>query len=169
MAKRIVTTLIVILVLGACALSILCSSVSGDPALRQTDLRLNDLPLPPAQPVTASLACSHGLVVKAEVTGEFYLVRDHPPCTVGLDLMNDLEMTAAEMLVLRRRPQVAFKVPERGRVTSAYVIGSSGIRTLDDKAVKLILAHTFPRHNCGVCTVSTQVNVRFRGPVWVHE
>jgi TonB family protein len=108
-------------------------------------------------------------VVDAEFTGAWSLIRDHPPCTVGLDVTNNLETTAAEMLVLRRRPQVAFKVAETGQGISANIVGSSGSRTLDERAVRLILAHTFPRHNCGVCRVSTQVNVSFKGPVWVNE
>jgi TonB family protein len=170
-AKRITTPLIllVLVLLVVFALSILCTAFFPNPILREADLRLNQAPLPPAQPIQARFACSRGLIVEAEITGDWYLTRDHPPCTVGFDFTDELKATPAEMRVLRRRPQVAFKVAEAGTVASANIAASSGSRTLDDRAVKLIQAHTFPKHNCGVCRVSTQVNLTFAGPFWINE
>ena len=90
------------------------------------------------------------MIVEAKITGGWYLTRDHPPCTVGFDFTDELEATSAEMLVLKRRPRVAFKVAETGTVTSANIAGSSGSRTLGHRAVKLIQAHTFP-NTIAVC------------------
>jgi TonB family protein len=142
-AEKIAIPLVFALLVLA-AFSILGIAFFRDPILRQTNLRFNHAPLPPAQPVLASFACSRGLVVEAKIARGWYLTRDHPPCTVGFDFTDELEATPAEMRVLQRRPQVAFKVAETGTVTSANLAGGSGSRTLDDRAVQLIQAHTFP-------------------------
>jgi TonB family protein len=167
-AKRIVIPLVFALLVVA-AFSILGTAFFRDPILRQSNLVLNYAPLPPAQPVLAIFACSRGLIVEAKIARGWYLTRDHPPCTVGFDFTDELEATPAEMRVLQRRPHVAFKVAETGTVTSATIAGSSGSGTLDGRAVQLIQAHTFPKHNCGVCRVSTQVNLSFEGPFWINE
>jgi hypothetical protein len=127
-------------------------------------------PLPPLQPITIELKCTRGLVLRmSEIGGDWSLTSDHPPCTVGENLLPPVEATVAEFVSLERRPFIMFRVAAKGSISDAMMLRSSGSRTLDEKSLKLALAHRFPRHNCGLCKVSTDVDVNFQGPVWVRE
>ncbi len=152
-----------------CATALRCL-VPRQLTLIQSDLTLSGLPLPPAQPTTANLECTRGLAVKVqESSGNWILTQDHPPCTVAGDLLLPVKATPAEMAALNRRPHVVFQVAANGQISNASVSSSSGSETLDEKTLKLVLAHRYPRHNCGVCTVSTEVDVDFQGPVWIRN
>ena len=110
-------------------------------ALIEPGVTLSRPPLPPLQPVTIELKCTRGLVVTmSETGGDWFLTRDHPPCTVGADLLPPIEATAAEITSLERRPFIVFRVAAKGGISDAMMLRSSGSRTLDEKSLKLALA-----------------------------
>jgi len=162
------------------AASLLIASVVGavtfrflvpqERALTESELALGGPPLPPSQSTTATLECTRGLVATLADTGrDWFLVQDHPPCTFGGIVLLPIQATAREMLDLNRRPQVVFQVGADGRVRNALVSRTSGSRTLDEKTPKRVVAQRYRRHNCGVCKVSSEVDVDFQGPVWIRE
>jgi hypothetical protein len=164
---RWVVSVLVAATVGAVALRCL---VPPKLALTQSDLTLRSLPLVPSQPTTATLECTRGLVgAVPEIGGDWFLTRDHPPCTVGGDLLGPIKATAAEMAVLKHRPRVVFHVTANGQISNASVSRTSGSETLDERSLTLVLAHRYKRHNCGVCRVSTEVDVDFQGPVWIRD
>jgi hypothetical protein len=164
---RWVVSVLVAATMGAVALRCLVPSIL---VLTQSDLTLRGLSLVPSQPTTATLECTRGLVVAVpEISGDWFFTRDHPPCTVGGDLLGPIKATAAEMTVLKRRPQVVFHVTANGQISNVSVSHTSGSETLDERSLTLVLAHRYKRHNCGVCRVSTEVDVDFQGPVWIRD
>jgi hypothetical protein len=139
------------------------------PTLTQFDLALGRLQ-PPAQPTTATLECTRGLAVTVpEISGDWFLTQDHPPCSVGGDFLPPVKATAAEMAVLNHRPHVVFRVAANGQISNASLSFSSGSTTLDERSLKLVMAQRYKRHNCGRCRISTEVDVDFQGPVWIRS
>jgi hypothetical protein len=168
MARRtswIISVLIVVIV-GAATLILLTSPKQS---LSLPELKLS-LPLPPLQPTTATVECSRGLVVElAGISGDWSVIQDHPPCTVGGFVLIPVKATATEMIDLNRRPRVIFKVAADGQVIHVSLSRTSGSRTFDEKALEQAIERRYRRHNCGVCKVSALVDVDFHGPVWMRE
>ena len=139
-------------------------------SLTESELTSDSLPSHPAQPTTATVECSGGLAATlSDISGDWSVTQDHPPCTVFGIVLPPVKATAAEMAALKRRPQVAFQVAANGRVSSASLSRSSGSKTLDERALKQAISRRYQRHNCGVCKVSTVVDADFQGPVWMRE
>jgi hypothetical protein len=139
-------------------------------ALTLSELKLGSPPLPPAQPTTATVECSRGLAVTlSDISRDWSVTQDHPPCTVLGTVLLPVKATAAEMADLKSRPQVAFQVAANGQVSGVSLTRSSGSKTLDERSLKQGVAHSYQRHNCGVCKVSTVVDVDFHGPVWMRD
>ena len=156
--------------LTAVGVATLCHFIPRKLALTQSDLTLGGLPLPPSQPTTATLKCTRGFVATlTDITGDWFIAQDHPPCGVGGIFLLPVKATAAEMVDLNRRPQVVFQVTANGQVGNASVSLSSGSKTFDERSLEQVIAHPYGRHNCGVCRVSTVVDVDFQGPVWMRE
>jgi TonB family protein len=162
------------------AISVLAAAVVGAATLRTlaprklaltpSDLMLGELPQPPPQPTMATFECSRGLAgTLTDISGDWVLIQDHPPCTLAGDFLLPVKATAAEMVALNRRPQISFQVAANGRVRNASVSRTSGSKTLDDRLLKEVTAHRYKGNNCGVCRVTTVVDVDFQGPVWMRE
>ena len=168
--KTAVKCLVSLLVFASLAMGGLHLVAFRQAVLIEPQFTLSRPPLPPLQPITIELKCTRGLVLTmSEIGGDWSLTSDHPPCTVGENLLPPVEATVAEFVSLERRPFIMFRVAAKGSISEAMMLRSSGSRTLDEKSLKLALAHRFPRHNCGLCKVSTDVDVNFQGPVWVRE
>jgi len=151
----------------ACALVILRLSPLK---LTPSELNVGNLPRVPMQESAATVECTRGLVVNLErATGEWSDIQDHPPCTVTGIFLHAVKATASEMEKLNCRPLVSFEVAPSGLVSDAKLVRSSGSTTLDEKAVRQIIAYRYPRHNCGVCKMSISMSLDFRGPVWMRE
>jgi TonB family protein len=128
---------------------------------------------PPRVPTPLSMVtaeCSLGLAVNLEsANGKWSVIQDHPPCAVSGIALQAVKATAAEMKNLTCRPLVSFEVAPSGLVSNAKLLRSSGSTTLDERALRKLVAYRDSRHNCGVCKMSISVNVDFEGPVWVRE
>ena len=101
--------------------------------------------------------------------GEWRVIQDHPPCDVSGIALQSVEATPPEMTKLNSRPLVSFEVSASGIVSKTKRLRSSASSTLDEKALRLVASHHYPRHNCGACKMSMAVGVDFQGPVWVRE
>lgn len=132
-------------------------------ALTRSELTLGRMPLP-IQPTAGTLECTGGHVVN---TSQYFL--DHLPCNIPEIVLPPVKATPAEMLELTRRPQVVFQIAANGQVSNSSISRTSGSKTLDEKSLKQVMASRYRRHNCGVCRVSTTINVDFQGPVWIPE
>ena len=160
--------IISVLILAVAGATTLRSIVPREQALTQNELALGGLPLPPSQETAATLECTRGLVTTlSNISGDWFVIQDHPPCTVGGIVLLPVKATASEMAALVRRPQVVFVVAANGQVSNASVSRTSGSKTLDERALEQVIAHRYRQHNCGVCKVSTEVNVDFQGPAWM--
>jgi TonB family protein len=159
--------LVALVAVVACALFILRLSPSK---LTFSELNVGNLPRVPMQASAATVECTRGLVVNLEsANGEWSVIQDHPPCTVIGIFLLVVKATADEMRKLNCRPLVSFEVAPSGLVSDVKLVRSSGSTTLDEKAVRQIIAYRYPRHNCGMCKMSISMNVDFRGPVWMRE
>jgi hypothetical protein len=139
-------------------------------ALTHAELTRGKLPRPPSQPSVATIECTRSLhVTVSDISRDWSLTQDHPPCTIGGFVVLPVEATAAEMSDLSRRPRVFFQVAASGRVSNAVVSRTSGSKSLDERSLKQLIARNYQRHTCGVCQVSTAVDVDFHGPVWIPE
>ena len=137
--------------------------------LTQSELAWSS-PTPPSQPTQETLSCTCGSVVTfSGGPGEWSLVHDHPPCTFVGYGPPPVKATAAELLMLKRRPRFLFEVAANGAVRNATILQTSGSGTFDEKSLAQVTAHRYQRHHCGVCTISTVVSVEFQGPVWIRE
>jgi len=114
--------------------------------------------------------CGLGLAAHLESAGgEWSMIKDHPPCAVSGFALQAVKAAASEMNELVCRPLISFQVAPNGLVSNAKVLRSSGSTTLDERALRQIVAYRGSRHNCGVCKMSISVNVDFQGPVWMRE
>ena len=137
--------------------------------LTQSELAFSG-PVPPSQPTEETLSCTCGSVVTfSGGPGEWSLVHDHPPCTFVGYGPPPVKATAAELLILKRRPRFMFQVAANGDVRNTTILQTSGSSTFDEKSLAQITAHRYQRHHCGVCTISAVVSVEFQGPVWIPE
>jgi hypothetical protein len=170
MAKRtcwVISVVIIVAVVGAATLPCI---VPRKLALTQSELKLGSLPLPPAQPTQATVECSDGLTVTvSDISRDWSVVQDHPPCTVLGLVPLPVKATAAEMVDLKCRPQLTFRVAANGKLSRVSLLRSSGSKTLDERSLRESVAKNYPRHNCGVCKFSTVVDVDFNGPVWMLD
>jgi TonB family protein len=138
--------------------------------LTPSELNVGNLPRIPMQESAATVECTRGLVVNLEsANGEWSVIQDHPPCTVSGIFLQAVKATATEMKELNCRPLVSFQVAPSGLVSDAKLVRSSGSTTLDERALRQVIAYRYPRHNCGVCKMSISMNVDFQGPVWMRE
>jgi Gram-negative bacterial TonB protein C-terminal len=134
------------------------------------------------QPTTAILRCTSTRAERiayiggewgARTTGAVYgrggRLQFREGCAFSGIMLSPIEATAAEMGRLTHRPQVSFQVAADGSVKTLSLTRSSGASTLDQRAVKQVLAQRYPHHNCGTCYVSTLIDIEFDGPVWVKD
>src|ERR1700685_1906203 len=106
MRRHVLWIVPVLVIAGVTGVSVRCL-LRPELALTRSDLTMGGLLHPPAQPTAATLECTRGLVATVtEISGDWFLTQDHPPCTVGGDLLLPIEATAGEMAVVNRRPQV---------------------------------------------------------------
>jgi hypothetical protein len=166
--RRAANSVIVVLVAAAVTAAVTFRFVPQKLSLSQ--LRSAPLPPIPAQPIHATIECRGGLNIKAVDAGrEWSVVQDHPPCAAGSVVVPFVKATAAEMSEIIQRPQVTFKVAIDGLTTEGVVVRSSGSKTLDARALTQIMETRYPRQQCGICKLSTEVNIDFHGPVWFHD
>jgi TonB family protein len=138
--------------------------------LTPSELSVGSLPRVPTPLNAVTTECSLGLAVNLEsANGEWSVIQDHSPCAVSGIALQAVKATATEMKNLICRPLVSFQVAPSGLVSNAKLLRSSGSTTLDERALRLVAAYRDSQHNCGVCKVSTSVNVDFDGPVWIRE
>jgi outer membrane biosynthesis protein TonB len=137
--------------------------------LSPSELRLGKSPQVPLQPTAATIACTRGLVVSVADVGRDWSVTQDPPCTSGDILVHPIAATAAEMAELKSRPSVTFVVDSNGQVGNASILRTSGSKTLDKRSLNQFIAQHYEPHNCGICKISTVVDVDFQGPVWMRE
>ena len=161
---------LVLMAVAASVIALLLLGTQMQP-LTRSELAL-PAPRPPAQPTEATLRCEHGKPVHlttARGADWSSTVWVEEPCRLDDDLFYTVEATASELVLLKRRPQISFQVGIDGQVNKASATRSSGVETLDRRALKLVVAHRYRPHECGVCWVSSVVNIDFNGPVWVRE
>lgn len=138
--------------------------------LTPTQLRLGTLPHAPVQMNRGTIRCTLGMDVElSNANGEWRVIQDHPPCDISGIALESVEATPTEMAQLNCRPVVSFQVSASGIVSKVELLRSSGSSTLDEKALRLVSSHRYPRQNCGVCKMSMSVGVGFEGPVWTRE
>ena len=138
--------------------------------LTRSELNFGNLVRIPMQESAATVECTRGLAVNLEsANGEWSVVQDHPPCTVSGIFLHAVKATATEMTKLSCRPLLSFQVAPSGLISQAKLLRSSGSTTLDERALRQLIAYRYPRHNCGVCKMSIFMNVDFQGPVWMRE
>jgi TonB family protein len=135
--------------------------------LTPSELSVGSPPRVPAPLTAVTAECSLGLVANLDSANGEWL--DHPPCAVSGVALQAVKATAPEMKNLACRPLVSFQVAPSGLVSHAKLLRSSGSTTLDERALRQVVAYRDSRHNCGVCKMSISVNVDFQGPVWMRE
>jgi TonB family protein len=138
--------------------------------LTPSELNVGRLPHVPTPLSTVTADCSLGLAVNLEsASGKWSVIQDHPPCAVSGIALQAVKATPTEMKKLTCRPLVSFQVSGNGVVSNAKLLRSSGSATLDERALRQVIAYRDSRHNCGVCKMSVSINVDFQGPVWMRE
>lgn len=138
--------------------------------LSQSQLRSAPLPHIPEQPIRATIECRSGLDISVTDVGrDWSVVQDHPPCAVGGVVLPPVKATVAEMSEISQRPQVTFKVTGDGSTTEGAIVCSSGSKTLDERALRQIMTTRYPHQHCGICELSTEINIEFQGPVWFRD
>jgi TonB family protein len=154
MKRRILWT-VVLLAAVACAVVIRSLAPLQ---LTPSEANVGSPPLVP-MPEHATGECAVGLAANLE----------NPPCAVSGISLQAVKATATEMQNVICRPLVSFQVAPSGLVSNAKLLRSSGSTTLDERALRQVIAYRDPRQNCGVCKWSISMNVDFQGPVWMRE
>lgn len=138
--------------------------------LTSSELKVSNLLRVPIQESAITIECTRGFSLRLEnANGEWSVIQDHPPCAVSGIALQPVKATATEMVRLKFRPLFSFQVAATGMISNVKLLRSSGSTTLDERAIRQVFAHRSPSHNCGVCKMSTSVNVDFQGPVWMRE
>jgi TonB family protein len=128
------------------------------------------LPVPPAQPIEEALSCERmAKFTMHDVSGKWMVTVSDGGCTFPSAAPRAVQATASEMAALTNRPHVRFELTPTGEIRSASIALSSGSRALDQKALGEVVSHRYPRNTCGICRVTTVVNVEFGGPVWIRD
>jgi hypothetical protein len=120
--------------------------------------------LPPEVPATIMISCERG----EEFGGTSYpnggvrpgRVSDLAPepaifarCRPDEEFTYDLHSTKAEIMDATRRPEIAFVLTEAGLVQNALVTRSSGSKSLDLKALSIVMNRHYKATRCGSCRV----------------
>ena len=131
-------------------------------------------PRPPRQPVDSTLTCArtYKSELLRETGSDWTITASDGGCTftaAATAALAPLKATATEIRFVRHRPQMSFAVAADGRTSEVSVTRSSGSATLDEKALYQIQNAPYGRHNCGVCRLSTLIDIEYDGPVWIRD
>lgn len=138
--------------------------------LSQSQLTTGPLPHVPAQPIRATMECVGGRDISVvDIGRDWSFIQDHPPCAVGGVVLAPIKATVAEIPELTQRPMVTFKLSASGLASEGRIVRSSGSKTLDERALTQVMTTRYPHQNCGICKLSTAINIEFQGSVWFRD
>lgn len=160
--------------LGLTALLLLVVITLAISALWPTSTELSSnfrSPRPPRQPIDSTLTCTYCFKSERvlEIGGAWTLTASEGGCTFAASALAPVEATPAEIQSVNHRPQISFRIGANGRISRVFVSRGSGSPTLDQKAVRQVQTANYGRHNCGICTVSTLLDIDYDGPVWIRD
>jgi TonB family protein len=144
----------------------------GLPILPSSDLRARlHPPHPPSQPTSAILACTYTYKYELipEIGGDWGVRTSDGGCSFSGVLLSPVAATHAEILLVHRRPRISFRVAPNGRISNVTLTRGSGSPTLDQRAVSQVQGQRYRRHDCGICKVSTVIDIEYDGPVWTRD
>lgn len=144
----------------------------GLPILTSSDLRARPHPpRPPSQPTSAILACTYTYKSEliSEIGGDWGVRTSDGGCSFSGVLLSPVVATHAEILLVHRRPRISFQVAPNGRISNVTLTRGSGSSTLDHRAVSQAQGQRYGRHDCGICKVSTVIDIEYNGPVWIRD
>jgi TonB family protein len=159
---------VLLLVVTACSVAIWLRPAAAQ--LTPSQLKIGNAPALPEQEVPATIECSGNLGLDlGNANGDWWLMRDHPPCSVRGVFLPAVKATADEMAKLNCRPLLSFQIATTGLVRNVELLRSSGSTTLDERALQQVMEYRYPRHSCGACKISLPIDVDFHGPVWMRD
>ncbi len=174
MKRKLGLAAIVLVAITASAISALWSGFCKT-SLSPTELFANFRPpRPPLQPIDSTLTCTRTFesLLMREVGRDWTMTASDGGCTFTASAaaaLAPVRATAAEIRFVRHRPQISFRIRGDGRISGVFVARSSGSSTLDQRALQQIQNANYGRHNCGICRVSTLLDIDYDGPIWIRD